>query len=114
MSDGVTVGAGHSFDDVYVFAETNNITVVGGSSKTVGAAGGWLTGGGHSALTNTFGLGVDNALQIKAVLPNGKSLIFSICHASSHLLQERISPPIDARIQTFSLLSVAEVVTLSG
>jgi FAD/FMN-containing dehydrogenase len=56
---------------VYQFADANNVTVVGGSARSVGAAGGWLTGGGHGALSNTFGLGVDNALEIKAVLPNG-------------------------------------------
>jgi FAD binding domain len=70
----VTVGAGHDFANVFQFAEANNITVVGGSALSVGAAGGWLTGGGHSAISNNFGLGVDNALQIKAVLPNGKGL----------------------------------------
>lgn len=70
--DGVTVGAGQDFKGVYEFADANNITVVGGSSLTVGAAGGWLNGAGHSLLSNTHGLGVDNALQIKAVLPNGK------------------------------------------
>jgi hypothetical protein len=65
------VTAGQPWLGVYEFAEANNITVVGGSSKSVGAAGGWITGGGHSFLSNTHGLGVDNALQIKAVLPNG-------------------------------------------
>jgi hypothetical protein len=57
---------------MYQFAESNDITVVGGSALSVGPAGGWLTGGGHSILSNNFGLGVDNALQIKAVLANGK------------------------------------------
>jgi FAD/FMN-containing dehydrogenase len=68
---GVTITAGQPFLGIYEFAEANNITVVGGSSKSVAAAGGWLNGGGHSMLSNTLGLGVDNALQIRAVLPNG-------------------------------------------
>jgi hypothetical protein len=49
---GVTVGGGADFVEVYQFAEANNVTVVGGSSRSVGAAGGWLTGGGHGALSN--------------------------------------------------------------
>ncbi|KAL9080968.1 MAG: hypothetical protein Q9157_000378 [Trypethelium eluteriae] len=77
--NGVTIGAGQGFDGVYAFAEANNITVVGGSDRTVGAAGGWLNGGGHGALSNTLGLGVDNALQIKAVLPNGTYVTANRC-----------------------------------
>jgi FAD/FMN-containing dehydrogenase len=72
---------------VYEFAEANNITVVGGSSKSVGAAGGWLTGGGHSLLSNTHGLGVDNALQIRAVLPNGTKWVPS--GFSTKLIRDR-------------------------
>lgn len=34
--------------------------MVGGHARTVGAAGGWLTGGGHSAWSNLYGLGVDS------------------------------------------------------
>ena len=75
----VTVGAGQGFDGVYKFAEANNITIVGGSDRTVGAAGGWLSGGGHGALSNTLGLGVDNAFQIKAVLPNGSYVTTNKC-----------------------------------
>lgn len=71
VADGVTMGAGQGFDGLYSFAEANNITIVGGSSRTVGVTGGWISAGGHGALSNTLGLGVDNVLQIKTVLPNG-------------------------------------------
>lgn len=71
LGDGVTIGAGQGFQGLYEFAEANDITIVGGSALTVGPAGGWISGGGHSSMSNLFGLGVDNALQIKAVLPNG-------------------------------------------
>lgn len=67
----VTFGAGQQFDGIYEAAQQNNATVVGGSSATVGAAGGWITGGGHSALSVKLGLGVDNVQQLRAVLPNG-------------------------------------------
>lgn len=45
------------------FAEEQGITIVGGSSNTVGASGGWIGGGGHSAVSNTLGLGVDRAVR---------------------------------------------------
>jgi len=71
-SPGVTLGAGIQWGEAYAFAEANNITVVGGSDRSVGAAGGWLQGGGHGALSNTMGLGVDRVLQYKVVTPDGR------------------------------------------
>lgn len=37
----------------------------------VGAAGGWLQGGGHSSLSPRYGLGVDNVLEIEIVTADG-------------------------------------------
>ena len=48
------------------------MVVVGGSSYSVGAAGGWVLGGGHSSLSPQYGLGVDNVLQFEIVTPDGK------------------------------------------
>lgn len=76
----VTFGAGQGFDGIYKFADQHNVTVVGGSSQTVGAAGGWITGGGHSALSPTLGLGVDNVQQLRAILPNGTYVTANRCH----------------------------------
>ncbi|KAF8607283.1 FAD-binding domain-containing protein [Ceratobasidium sp. AG-I] len=67
----VTYGAGQDFASLYQFAEDNGLTFVGGSDKTVGAAGGWVQGGGHGILSNTLGLGVDRVLQFKIVTPDG-------------------------------------------
>ena len=33
-----------------------------------GSAGGWIQGGGHGALSNTYGLGVDRVIQFKVCL----------------------------------------------
>lgn len=79
VGDVVTFGAGQGFNGIYEFAHANNVTVVGGSSQTVGAAGGWITGGGHSALSPAYGLGVDNVQQLKAVLPNGTYVTATRC-----------------------------------
>ncbi|KAL4787306.1 hypothetical protein BJX76DRAFT_345599 [Aspergillus varians] len=77
--DAITFGAGQQFAGIYKFAHEHNYRVVGGSSSTVGAAGGWITGGGHSLLSNELGLGVDNVLQLKAVLPNGTYVTANRC-----------------------------------
>ncbi|KAI0292662.1 hypothetical protein B0F90DRAFT_1822708 [Multifurca ochricompacta] len=69
--DAVTIGAGVQWSDVYQFADDNNIIVVGGDSPNVGAAGGWIQGGGHSVLSQAYGLGVDNLLQATIVTANG-------------------------------------------
>lgn len=52
--------------DVYQAAAQQGVIVVGGHARTVGAAGGWLTGGGHSAWSNLYGLGVDSEWPPKA------------------------------------------------
>lgn len=78
-SPGVTVGAGIQWGEAYPFAEAHNITIVGGSDKGVGVSGGWLQGGGHGALTNTMGMGVDRVLQFKVVTPDGQYRIANAC-----------------------------------
>lgn len=75
----VTYGAGQQWEGLYEFGEANDIFLVGGADLTVGAAGGWLLGGGHGFLTPMFGLGTDNVLQIKAVLPNGTYITANRC-----------------------------------
>ncbi|SCZ90958.1 BZ3500_MvSof-1268-A1-R1_Chr1-3g02421 [Microbotryum saponariae] len=77
--DGVTFGAGVPFYKLYQFAEDNNITILGGSARTVGPSGGWIQGGGHGALSNQLGLGVDRALQFKIVMPNGTYVTANKC-----------------------------------
>lgn len=79
LGDGVTFGAGQNFNNMYLFAEANNVTIVGGSSRTVGIGGGWITGGGHSSISNIYGLGVDNVMQLRGVLPNGTYVTANEC-----------------------------------
>jgi len=56
----VTLQAGEQWLDVYRDADKQGRIVVGGSARTVGSAGGWFTGGGHSAWSYFYGLGVDS------------------------------------------------------
>ncbi|KAF9451824.1 FAD-binding domain-containing protein [Macrolepiota fuliginosa MF-IS2] len=74
-----TLGAGVQWGEAYAFADTQNITLVGGSDKVVGAAGGWLQGGGQGALSPSLGLGADRALEFKIVTPDGKLRIANEC-----------------------------------
>ncbi|CZR69907.1 uncharacterized protein PAC_19807 [Phialocephala subalpina] len=75
----LTYGAGQGFQGLYEAAHERGYMLVGGTSPSVGASGGWVTGGGHSALSNTYGLGVDNVVQMKAVLPNGAFVTANRC-----------------------------------
>ena len=62
----VTVGAGVQWHEAYDFVNQQGRMMVGGLSLggSVGAAGGWLQGGGHSLLSPTYGLGMAVAAVI--------------------------------------------------
>jgi hypothetical protein len=49
--------------DVNEAANATGVVVVGASAYSVGAAGGWVIGGGHSSLSPQYGLGVDSAFS---------------------------------------------------
>ncbi|KAF5343922.1 hypothetical protein D9758_012128 [Tetrapyrgos nigripes] len=67
----MTVSAGVDWNQAYNAASAADRTIVGGLSPvgTVGTAG-WNMGTGHSMLSPSFGLGVDNSLEFTVVLPN--------------------------------------------
>ncbi|PPQ90234.1 hypothetical protein CVT25_012993 [Psilocybe cyanescens] len=71
--DAVTFGSGVQWHEAYTFVHQHGRSIVGGISLggSVGSAGGWIMGGGHSALSPSLGLGVDNVLQFTIVLANG-------------------------------------------
>jgi len=56
-----TFGAGVQWIDAYEAARQHNRAIVGAASRSVGAVGGWLTGGGHSILSPNYGLGTSNS-----------------------------------------------------
>ncbi|KJA21009.1 hypothetical protein HYPSUDRAFT_188119 [Hypholoma sublateritium FD-334 SS-4] len=78
----ITIGAGQHFSAIYDFARENNVTFVGGADPSVGASGGWVMGGGHSALSPALGLGVDRVLQFKIVTADGKYRTVNKCQDS--------------------------------
>ncbi|KAF9236140.1 hypothetical protein BU15DRAFT_77240 [Melanogaster broomeanus] len=74
--DAVTLGAGVQWHEAYDAVNQYGRMMVGAYSAggSIGAAGGWLAGGGHSALAPTYGLGVDNAIEISVILSTGEYL----------------------------------------
>lgn len=63
----VTIGAGVQLRELYLAATARGKTLVAGFSNTVGAAGGYILGGGHSPLGPWKGMASDNALQFTVV-----------------------------------------------
>lgn len=66
----MTVEAGVSLKELYAAAGARNRTLVAGSSYTVGAAGGFIQGGGHSPIGTWKGMASDNALEFQVVTAN--------------------------------------------
>ncbi|KAF8882095.1 hypothetical protein BD779DRAFT_1444980 [Infundibulicybe gibba] len=67
----VTVGSGVNLSTLYKATKLKGKIVVSGTAATVAAAGGYVQGGGHSALSPAFGLAADNTLELTVVLADG-------------------------------------------
>ncbi|KAH7426686.1 hypothetical protein KP509_10G012600 [Ceratopteris richardii] len=78
-STAVTAEAGVQWYDVYEEADLKNLTVVGGMSGSVSAAGGFLQGGGHSPLSPLHGLAADNVMELKVVTADGNMKVGNPC-----------------------------------
>jgi len=67
----VKIGAGIDGYEILEAASAKGLVVVGGECPTVGIAGGYTQGGGHSALSTEFGLAADQTLQFEVVTASG-------------------------------------------
>jgi FAD/FMN-containing dehydrogenase len=63
----VTIGAGVQLAQLYHAVAQMNRSVVAGMAHSVGAAGGYIQGGGHSPMANLFGHSTDNAVEFHMV-----------------------------------------------
>lgn len=68
----VKVGAGVQGYEILAATKARGLVVVGGECPTVGLAGGYTQGGGHSALSTNYGLSADNVLEWEAVTADGQ------------------------------------------
>lgn len=66
------MGAGVQAFEAYYAADARGLRVLGGECPTVGIAGGYTQGGGHSALSSIYGLGADQALEWEVVTADGR------------------------------------------
>ena len=71
------MGAGVQAFDAYAAADASGLRVLGGSCPTVGLAGGYTQGGGHSTLSSIYGLSADQTLEWEVVSADGKLLTAS-------------------------------------
>lgn len=63
----VTISAGVQLSQLYYAVAQVNQSVVIGMAHSVGAAGGYIQGGGHSPMANLFGQSTDNAVEYQVV-----------------------------------------------
>ncbi|KAI4162238.1 MAG: hypothetical protein LQ342_004106 [Letrouitia transgressa] len=70
----IKMGAGVQGFEAYAAAQARNFSVMGGECPTVGLAGGYTQGGGHSALASKYGLAADQALEWEVVTARGEFL----------------------------------------
>lgn len=61
------LGAGVMGKQAYEAADSRDVFILGGDCATVGVAGGYTQGGGHSPLTSRLGIGADQALEWEVV-----------------------------------------------
>jgi hypothetical protein len=74
----IAVGAGVLMEDIYRALRPHNLTVVGGMGQDI-SIGGYLTGGGHNAISPIYGLGADNVLEMEVVTPQGDIVTANEC-----------------------------------
>lgn len=76
-----TFGGGIQDREAYALSHEHGAVVSAGSNPSVGLAG-WFPSGGHGPLSSSYGMGADNLLEAKVVLPNGDIVIANECHHS--------------------------------
>jgi hypothetical protein len=74
----VRAAAGHNGIEVQAALASHGMIAVTGANPDVGLVG-WLTGGGHGTLSQTYGMGADNLLEATIVTPSGDVLVTNPC-----------------------------------
>jgi len=71
----VKLGAGVQVMDALTAAHTQGLVIAGGQCQSLGVAGGYTQGGGHSLLSSLIGLSADQVLEWEVVTATGEHLI---------------------------------------
>ncbi|CAF1399220.1 unnamed protein product [Rotaria sordida] len=79
VSNAIRLSAGVQWGEAYAWLNQFNLTAVGGAYATVGAAGGYLQGGGHGPLSRWKGLAADNVLEFDVVTADGRRKTVNAC-----------------------------------
>ena len=69
------MSAGVQGFEAYAAGQANGFSVTGGECPTVGLAGGYTQGGGHSALASKYGLAADQTLEWEVVTATGDFVV---------------------------------------
>nr|A0A0C6E5D0.1 RecName: Full=FAD-linked oxidoreductase orf1; AltName: Full=Betaenone biosynthesis cluster protein B; AltName: Full=FAD-dependent BBE enzyme-like protein; Flags: Precursor [Neocamarosporium betae]BAQ25462.1 putative FAD binding domain protein [Neocamarosporium betae] len=73
----IKVGAGVTGGEALLHASQFGYRLVSGDCSTVGYAGGYSSGGGHSLLNSVHGMAADNVLEWEVVTADGRHLVAS-------------------------------------
>lgn len=65
-------------NDINLAARAKNLTITSGGAATVGL-GGFLSGGGHSAMSPIWGMAADNVIELEVVTPEGNIVTANEC-----------------------------------
>lgn len=109
----VTVDAGVQLGELYEYLGSKGAMVVGGFSNTVGMTGGYIQGGGHSAMGWLHGMASDNALEFEVVLADVCFLSHHI-YSSANCIRARLSLQMHTRTRIYSSPCEAVVVDRSA
>ncbi|KAM0553302.1 hypothetical protein ACHAPJ_007315 [Fusarium lateritium] len=108
------IGAGVVVHELYEAAEREGFTAVGGECRTVGVAGGYAVGGGHSPVTPIHGLASDQILSINLVTPDGQFLTADETQNQELFWALRGGGPATFGVVTSMVIKVHEKTVFSG
>ncbi|KAI0172769.1 FAD-binding domain-containing protein [Hypoxylon sp. FL1284] len=75
----------YQWRDVSAVARSAGVIVATGGSVSVGAVGGWPTGGGHGPATSHLGFGADQILEADMLLADGRVVTADACGDAADL-----------------------------